>query len=212
MPRHKPSPAAKSSSPFKSTPRWKVVVIICLFGILLLGALGSMGVFKGLNPGPNIPLPREAGQFSFGTTYEDILRKYPTLKKKMRRFNADPFFAIATLDAKDNLAAATSVDLLFYKNQLYFVSAMWEGAATVNAPVPEWAKQYRRWTQGNGGNPESLGAQVLLKEWRFKDKITEMTLRDLNYPERTQRWQDIRDAANLEAQAAFAKYRLEATN
>ncbi|HEY5039395.1 MAG TPA: hypothetical protein VIJ93_10015, partial [bacterium] len=149
---------------------------------------------------------------SFGMTKADIIGKYPKIKKKFRSFNNDPQFQIVTLDRSAGLTDANSTDLLFFNDTLYFVSASWEGADAQNIPVQDWVKQFRRWNHANTGAAENLGADVLLKEWHFNDGKTEMTLRDLNYSNHIQRWQDLRDAANDAAQAAFAKYRIDAGN
>jgi hypothetical protein len=54
-----------------------------------------------------------------------------------------------------------------------------------------------------------MGDRVMLREWRYADGPSEMVLRDLDYPDHPQRWQDLRDASNATAQTAFSKYRLE---
>ncbi|HUO57966.1 MAG TPA: hypothetical protein VMV05_07285 [bacterium] len=148
---------------------------------------------------------------------EEIVRKHPNLKKKMpemqralRPFNNDPLFGITTLNNLNGLSGASSMDLLFFKNRLYFVSAMWEGAEAQSLPFQDWVRQFRRWNSNARGSEEPLGSDVMLKEWKFSDGPTEMTLRDLNYSGKIQRWQDLRDSSDAEAQAAFAKYRLEA--
>ena len=148
---------------------------------------------------------------------EEIVRKHPNLKKKMpemqralRSFNSDPLFGITTLNAMNGLSGPASMDLLFFKNRLYFMSAMWEGAEAQALPFQDWTRQFRRWNSNSKGSEEPLGSDVMLKEWRFADGQTEMTLRDLNYTSKVQRWQDLRNAADAEAQAAFSKYRLEA--
>jgi hypothetical protein len=86
---------------------------------------------------------------------------------------------------------------------------MWDGDKAKAITLKEWTAEYRRWNS-HGADSEPLGDKVILKEWHFVDPQTEMTLRDLNYPDHLQRWQEIRDASNAEAQAAFAKYRLDA--
>jgi hypothetical protein len=151
-----------------------------------------------------------------GMTLEEIVKKHSSLKKKLpemkktlRTFNNDPLFGIATLNAVNGLTEAASMDLVFFKNQLYFISGSWEAEKAQQIPLQEWAKQYRRWNRTGAGNAEPLGTDVMLKEWHFGDGKTEMTLRDLNYPNHLQRWQDLRDASNGEGQSAFAKYRLD---
>ncbi len=163
--------------------------------------------------GPKIPLPRQAADLSLGMPLQDVLQKYPVPKSKIRPFNNDPEFSIIDLDDKKALGENVSgLELLFYKDQLYFVSTMWDSDKAAKIPLQEWVKQFRRWGHSANSNPESLGDKVLLKEWHFADKQTEMTLRDLNYPDHMQRWQDLRDASNQPAQAAFAKYRLDSAS
>ena len=192
----------------QAAPRWKWVVLAGILMIVLFAGVWSTGIIQNALAGPNIPLPRQVTEFSLGMAQDDLVQKYPKIKKSIRNFNNDPLFQIVTLTAKDGLADASSVDLLFYKKTLYFVSTMWDGDKAKSVDLADQAKQFRRWNQ-RGSDSEPLGDQVLLKEWHFNDKQTEMTLRDLNYPDHVQRWQDVRDAANSEAQAAFAKYRLD---
>jgi hypothetical protein len=137
--------------------------------------------------------------------------KIEKMKKTLRPYNNDPNFGIATIMPQAGLAGASSVDLLFYlpTKKLYFVSIMWEGSSAKSQPVQEWAKNYRRWVKNPSSAAENLSPEVNLKEWRYTDKQTEMTVRDLNYSDHTQRWQDLRDATNDAAQQAFSKYRLE---
>ncbi len=183
-----------------------------LFALILLTAIWSTGIFKELFAGPKIPLPRQVADLTLGMDMGEVLKKYPAIKKKLRPFNNDPQFKIVTLTTEDGVVGPASMDLLFFlpNNKLYFVSAMWEADGAKSLPVEEWAKQYRRWNKNNSGNPEPLGNDVLLKEWHFNDTNTEMVLRDLDYANRLQRWEDIRDDANDAAQDAFAKYRLDA--
>ncbi len=193
------------------TPRWKVWLAGgLLFTILLVGILWSSGVFKDLFAGPKIPLPRQVLSISMGMTWDQLLQKFPDLKKKIRPFNDDPLFKIATIDKQGGLTGASSLDLLLFKNQLYFLSATWEGGEANSIPLDDWQRQYRRWDKTPSQDKQPLGPQVHYKEFQFNDGLTEMTLRDLDYPDHLQRWQDLRDASNLDAQAAFAKYRLEA--
>jgi len=149
-------------------------------------------------------------------TLDEILKKHHALKKKLpelrktlRPFNNDPLFGITTLSATTGLTEAASVDLLFFKGKLYFMSVMWETEAAKKLPVLEWAKQYRRWNKKSADSTENLGSQAVLKEWHFDDKATEMVLRDLDYSDQLKCWQDLRDASDEDAQAAFSKYRLE---
>lgn len=219
MPTRRKQPSATEADQSKPksdsipTPgQWKGKVIGFIFALIILAAIWSTGVFKEFFAGPKIPIPRETAGFSLGMTLDDLLQKYPAAKKKLRSFNNDPQFTIVTLDASTGVTAATSADLLFYipNSKLYFISATWDGDSAKTIPLTEWAHQYRRWNKNASGSPESLGNDVLLKEWHFDDTHTEMILRDLNYSDHIQRWQDIRDASNDAAQQAFAKYRLEA--
>jgi hypothetical protein len=213
MQHHKQPSSNKKTAPADSlskhtAPKWKWVALTTI--LLIVGGVGiwSTGIIQNAFAGPNIPLPRQTTEFSLGMTEDDVLQKHPEIKKALRKFNDDPVFQIVTLNSKNGLTGASSVDLLFYKKQLYFVSAMWDGDRAKGVDLKDLAQQYRRWNK-KGSGAESLGDQVLLKEWRFTDTQTEMTLRDLNYPDHVQRWEDIRDASNSEAQAAFAKYRLD---
>lgn len=149
-------------------------------------------------------------------TLEEILKKHRGLKRKLpemmktlRPFNNDPLFGITTLDAATGLSGASTLDLLFFKGKLYFMSAMWESEDAKKLPFPDWVKQFRRWNKSSGDSIENLGDKAVLKEWHFDDKATEMTLRNLDYSDQLKCWQDLRDASNEEAQSAFSKYRLE---
>lgn len=201
---------ASTSNP--ASGQWKGKVIGFIFALIILAAIWSTGVFKEFFAGPKIPLPRDAGGLTLGMTLDEVQQKFPALKKKLRPFNNDPQFKIATLDTSEGVTGATSLDLLFHipSGKLYFISAMWEGDGAKAVPVEDWAKQYRRWNKDSSGSPEPLGNDVLLKEWHFNDTHTEMVLRDLDYSNHLQRWQDLRDASNDPAQQAFAKYRLDA--
>ncbi len=249
MSRRKP-PSANNEPVSKSTassstaaPAWKWKVGVFVFGLLIISALWSSGIFKELFAGPKTPLPRGAVNLQLGMTLDQVLQLYPLmnlgevmkeypnmtleeiikkhsrvrknlaeLKKTLRPFNNDPLFGITTINNMSGLSGAASMDLLFFKNQLYFISALWESDAAQKLPFPNWVKEFRRWSRASNANGENLGSDVLLKEWHFNDEQTEMTLRDLNYSNHLQRWQDLRDGANVEAQNAFAKYRLDGTN
>lgn len=153
---------------------------------------------------------------------EEILKKNHKLTKKkvaemektLRPFNNDPNFGIATIMPQAGLTGAESVDVLFYlpTKQLYFVSTMWDGNDAKTVPVDDWAKTFRRWIKNPSQTTENLSPDVNLKEWHYVDKQTEMTVRNLAYSDHVQRWQDLRDASNEAAQAAFSKYRLETGN
>jgi hypothetical protein len=182
--------------------------------LILLSALWSAGVFHELTAGPKIPLPRDVAGLTLGMSQAQVAQKFPDLKKKLRPYNGDPQFKIATVDKLDGLTEATTMDLLFFlpNDRLYFVSTTWDGDPAAKLPFADWAHQYRRWTKTSNPGGEALGNDVLLKEYHFNDMATEMTLRDLNYTSHVQRWQDLRDASNQDAQAAFSKYRLEGVN
>jgi len=217
-PRRKQPPATKTESELKTaaaipTPgKWKGWVIGFLFALILLTGIFSTGVLNSLFAGPKIPLPRQVIDLTLGMDMDEVLKKFPGADKKLRPFNNDPQFRIVTLGSTNGVTGATSLDLLFYmpNKKLYFISAMWESDTAKNIPVEEMAKQYRRWAKKSSGSPESLGNDVILKEWQFNDNSTEMTLRDLDYSSHLQRWQDVRDDTNDAAQSAFAKYRLDA--
>ena len=151
-------------------------------------------------------------------TLEEIVKKHPALKRKLaemkqtlRPFNGDPQFGITTLTVLNGLSGASNMDLLFFlpNQKLYFMSTTWDGDEAQKLAFPDWENNYRRWKRPSPMGTESLGSGVDLKEWLFIDGSTEMTLRDLNYSGKLQRWQDLRDATNTDAQAAFAKYRLD---
>ncbi len=207
------TPAAEKhgSAPLPTPGQWKGKAIGFLFAVLILGAIWGTGVFKEFFAGPKIPLPRESAGLTLGMTLDEVAQKFPDIKKKLRPFNNDPQFQIASLDSSEGVTGATTLDLLFHipSGKLYFISAMWEGDNAKAEPIDQWAKQYRRWNKESTGNPESLGNDVLLKEWHFTDGPTEMVLRDLDYSNHLQRWQDLRDSSNDPAQQAFAKYRLD---
>jgi hypothetical protein len=212
--RRKQPPSVNASSAkdsFPPSPSWKGKAVGLLAVLVLLAAIWSTGAFKSFFAGPRTPLPRSAAGLTLGMPMAEVLQKYPGLKKELRPFNNDPKFQIATLTPALGLAGASSMDLLFYipTGKLYFLSAMWESETAKGIPLEQWAHQYRRWNQGGGGNPESLGNNVLLKEWDFKDSQTEMILRNLAYSDHLQRWQDLRDDTDEPAQDAFAKYRLD---
>jgi hypothetical protein len=215
MPRPKQPPSTKppvSTAPLSpsadSGAKAKIIGFFAL--ILVLTAALSSGWIQDLFAGPKIPLPRQSADFSLGISKEDFLQKFPSAKKKFRSYNDDPLFSIVTVDKSMGLAGASSADLLFFQDNLYFISATWDSAEAKDIPLDQWVKQYRRWGHAAGSGPQNLGDNVLLKEWHFDDKKTEMTLMDLNYTDHMQRWQNIRDASNEPAQTAFAKHRIDA--
>lgn len=153
------------------------------------------------------------------TSVEALLKKKPSMKKALetlkrtpRSFNNDPQFGISSIETLSDAGKPTKMDLIFYlpNNKLYFISAMWEADRSGQVPVADWANQFRRWKIKGTGAPENLNNNVTLKEWKFNDVQTEMTLRSLDFSGKEQKWQDLRDATNEPAQGAFAKYRLEA--
>ena len=212
-PATKPSPTTHSPAP-TATPKWKWTALVGIGLLIALSALWSMGVFRELTAGPKIPLPRQVLNLSLGMSMEDVAKLFPGLKKKLRPYNGDAQFKIATVDNKDGVTEASTIDLLFFlpNDKLYFVSTTWNGDAARLLPFSDWAHQYRRWSHTVHPDGENLGSDVLLTEYHFDDQATEMVLRDLKYTDHTQRWQDLRDASNPDAQAAFAKYRLEGVN
>jgi hypothetical protein len=215
MPRRKSSAAAKSprkpAAP-EAAGKGKWIALGVLMLAIILTALWTAGVFKNVMAGPKTPLPRQAADFILGSTMDEFLQKFPKAKRKFRPFNNDPLFSIVTLDKSLGLNNTATADILFFKDRLYFVSAAWEAEQVQAVPLEDWVKQYRRWNHSSSAGAETLGPQVKLKEWYFKDGSTEMVLRDLNSPGHIQRWQELRDAADTEAQEAFAKYRLDVSS
>lgn len=215
MPHPKPRQAVKTepkneAAPPPASPRWKVMVAVAILVIVgLTTILWSSGFFKNLMAGPKTPLPRQVAGVSLGMSMDQVFQVYPAAKKALRPYNDDPLFKIASLKAGKDLSETTTLDLVFFKDRLYFASAMWEADKAKVIPIDQWVNDYRRWDKAKQGDQEALAPQVNLKEWHFTDGPTEMVLRDLNYPDHIQRWQDIRDSSSPEAQAAFAKYRLE---
>jgi hypothetical protein len=199
-------PPVDTASP---APKGKWFALGILVLAVVFTALWSAGVFKNINAGPKIPLPRQAADFTLGSSKEDFLQKFPKAKKKFRSFNNDKLFSIVTLDNSMGLNNPSTADILFFKDRLYFVSAAWEAEQAQTVPLESWVKQYRRWNRNTSQGTETLGPKVKLKEWHFKDDATEMILRDLDSPGHIQRWQELRDASDTEAQGAFAKYRLD---
>jgi hypothetical protein len=178
---------------------------VCLLALFLY----SSGVLKDLFAGPKVPLPRQVAEVTLGQTLEELQPRFSGLKKLLRPYNNDPEFKIATLTSENGLAGATKADFIFFHNQLYFISAEWDGAKPQSLPFEDWARQFRRWNKTPHPQAEKLNDQVNLKEWHFADGSTEMVLMHLDYPGNNQLLQQLRDATNSPAQAAFAKYRLE---
>lgn len=211
-PKHERTHHSKSSSSaIPGNPeawKWKVLGFIAF--LVLLSLLWTTGLFQKWTLGPKIPLPRQVAGLSLGMNMQEVLQKYPSVKKLLRPYNNDPLFNIATLPSPSGPTGPSTLDLLFFKDQLYYVSAMWEGGNIGSVPLDEWSKQFRRWNRNKGSSIETLGSQATLKEWNFtEDGETEMVLRDLSYSDQVKRWEDLRDASNEAAQAAFSKYRLE---
>jgi hypothetical protein len=219
MQRHKPSPVIElvvSENKKSSTPligkKGRMAAWIILVLVLISTALWVGGFWQNLFAGPNIPLPRQTSQLTLGLNLEQVLQLYPGVQKELRPYNNDPLFRIADLTPSDGLPSNLSgLSVLFFKDQLYYVLSSWEGTAAQAIPVDDWVHQYRRWNLrgGQGEQSQVLGGQNLLREWYFSDSKTEMVLRTMNYENKIQRWQDLRDASNTDAQAAFAKYRLD---
>ncbi len=212
-PKSKPPVEVKAAPtvPLKeSTPRWKVFLALGILGVcLLVMFLFSSGIMRDLFAGPKIPLPRQVAQITLGQTLEELQPRFTGLKKLLRPYNNDPQFQIATLTPQDGLTGLAKVDFIFFHNQLYFISAEWDGADAKALPVEGWAHQFRRWSKVRHPQTEKLNDQVKLNEWYFADGSTEMTVMHLDYPGNNQTLQQLRDATNSPAQAAFAKYRLE---
>jgi hypothetical protein len=204
----KKDPDSKPSSSSSESWKWKVFGFI-LF-MIIVSVVWSTGIIQDMLAGPKVPLPREVADLSLGMPLDQVVQKFPSIKKKMRPYNNDPLFKIVDIDAAAGLKGASSAEVIFFKDQLYFVSAMWESNDVNTVPVLDWVKEFRRWNLSKTPSTENLGSDAWLKEWNFTDHSTEMVLRDLNYPSHPQRWQDLRDASNGEAQSAFSKYRLEA--
>lgn len=206
-------PSDHNSSTSNTAPPWKGRVLTGIAVLVLVSGIWSTGVIQDRMAGPKTPLPRQNAEFTLGMMKADILAKYPKLKKKLRKFNDDPVFRIVTLEEKDGLTSAQSVDLIFYKDKLYFISAKWQPENVAQAKtLNDMTHEYRRWSNNRRGDVENLGGQTSLREWRFKDAQTEMIMRDLDDSKTNQWWQDLRDASNTEAQDAFAKYRLDGAN
>lgn len=141
----KPAPAV---TPKDSTPRWKVALALGMLGVCLLALfLYSSGVLKDLFAGPKVPLPRQVAEVTLGQTLEELQPRFSGLKKLLRPYNNDPEFKIATLTSENGLAGATKADFIFFHNQLYFISAEWDGAKPQSLPFEDWARQFRRWNK-----------------------------------------------------------------
>jgi hypothetical protein len=195
-------------APPTSAPKTKSgrSIALVLVGTVLLVLL-AWSVIHRSNEGPAIPLPRIAGTCQLGVSYLQLKSTFPSMQ--LRPFNNDPDFKIASLKEKDHLPEnLTGLDLIFYKNTLFFVSQQWE-TPVASKDLDAWASQYRRWVKEGGGKLQSLRDNASLREWNFQDTSTEMILRELKYNNRTERWQDLRDGANAEAQKAFEKYRID---
>src|ERR1041384_8075649 len=194
------------SSPWKVGVLWIGGVFLVAAGILAWNSPLVQDLFAG----PKIPLPRQVGDLSLGTPQDQILQKYPEVKNALRPYNDDPLFKIATLQVENKVPSslaskrekkkaspgivsekampvlgASTVDLLFFQGKLYYLSATWEGDPAKAVPAAQWVEDFRRWNPRRTSPTEvqSMGDQVLLKEWRYADGKTEMTLRDLNYPD-----------------------------
>lgn len=200
----------KHTTPLSASGKTAILALLVL--LLVVAALWMGGFWQNLFAGPNIPLPRQNGNLSLGMPESQVLQFYPKVQKKLRPFNNDPNFKIADLASTDGLESGWStLSLLFFKGRLYYFSVLWDGSAAQTVPLKTWVHEYRRWSPHNrlGHQSQMMGDNIKLQEWYFDDQKTEMTLRDLDYEGKSQRWQDLRDASNADAQAAFAKYRLD---
>jgi hypothetical protein len=179
--------------------------------LLVLGFMFSTGMMQELFAGPKTPLPRVNLGLGFGTDLKDILEKFPGCED--RSFNNDPLFRIITLKGRQDLPeGASESELIFFEGKLYFVSAKWEDGEAVKIPVESWARQFRRWNRRFPAPSASLQGDAndtLLKEWYFDDGNTELILRNLEFKKQVNRWKDLRDTSNANAQNAFAKYRFD---
>ncbi|HET9870806.1 MAG TPA: hypothetical protein VFR02_09970 [bacterium] len=213
MPHPKPSHPVEptSRSPRSGFTPGRSAVLALLALVLVAAALGAGGLWQDLFAGPKIPLPRQNGPLTLGMPEAQVAQLLPGSRKKLRPFNNDPDFKIADLTSADGLPTGWStLSLLYYQGRLYYLSVMWNGDAAQALPFDQWVRQYRRWDRGpQGHQTQSMGAQITLEEWHFTDGSTEMTLRNLGYDGKTQRWQDLRDSSDAAAQAAFSKYRLD---
>ncbi len=185
----------------KSGKLWPI-----LLGLAILGLLG-WGLLSKIAQGPKTPLPREAFGIKLGSSSKDAQQAIPKLV--LRPYNNDPDFKIVSMKASEGIPTGlTSLDLIYYKDQLFFISQQWDGKST-GVNLDAMAHDFRRWSRKGAGNPQSLGEGASLREWYFSDGGAEMILRELKYNDQVQTWQDLRDASNPDAVAAFAKYRID---
>jgi len=208
MARPKSSRSAKKSASKNPEPArgnrsflWPTVIV------LLLILLAGWGVATRIRQGPATPIPRENFAFRLGVTADELKTTFPKLD--LRPYNNDKDFRIANLVASDSLPGGMeTIDLVYYKNRLFFMTQQWLKNDPTRNPE-KIAYQYRRWLKPGGGTPQTLGKDTILREWFFQDGPTEMIIRELKYGNQYQFWQDLRDASDPEAKAAFAKYRID---
>jgi len=198
-------PNPTTPPPAKSGPGKKIAA--ALVAAALIGFF-AWTILHHADEGPNIPLPRLAAACQLGASYDQVKKMLP--KIDLRTYNNDPDFKIATLKPTDGLPDnLVGLDLIFFKQTLFFVSQQWEKTDPQKDP-DAWSTQFRRWKKEGSGVLQSLGGNATLREWSFLDPSTEMIIRELKYNNKTEYWQDLRDAANAEGQRAFAKHRIDA--
>jgi hypothetical protein len=204
----KPKTSPSTSEPAPASPKVsnrKILAVILGAAVLLF--LVWIGIHR-ISEGPKTPLPRVAASCPLGASYLEMKSRFP--KIVLRSYNNDPDFKIASLKTQDGLPEnLTGLDLIFFRNTLFFVSQVWE-TPNPQKDLDVWAHQYRRWLKEGDGKLQALGENATLREWNFRDPSTEMILRELKYNNRTEHWQDLRDGANVEGQKAFAKHRIDA--
>jgi len=204
----KPKISSIPSAPAPTSPKVSSRKILAdILGAAVLLFLVWIGIHR-ISEGPKIPLPRVAAACPLGASYLEMKSRFP--KIELRSYNNDPDFKIASLKTQDGLPEnLTGLDLIFFRNTLFFVSQVWE-TPNPQKDLDVWAHQYRRWLKEGDGKLQALGENATLREWNFRDPSTEMILRELKYNNRTEHWQDLRDGANVEGQKAFAKHRIDA--
>jgi hypothetical protein len=179
---------------------------LTLLGLSLVSLLG-WGMVVRIKRGPEIPLPRDGSALRLGLTADEA--KNILGKLDMRSYNNDPDFGIVSLKKPKNLPGnPEALDLVFYKKKLFFLSQQWN-VADPTRDMLQMAYKFRRWVRPGGGQLQSLGTDTTLQEWYLRDQATEVILRELKYPGHIQQMMDVRDAADPEAVAAFAKHRID---
>jgi len=209
MPPRRKQPPATEAGAVPSARR------IARFLLPILGfalAICGLSTLRDLLMGPPVPIPRGVGGVTLGMTLGEVLHLFPEAEKKMTDFNHDPDFGVLHLVPGHGFQGPSGMDLLFHlpSGKLFFISATWEGDGAKAIPVADWARRYRRWKLDSKPAPAPTDSKLSFQEAHFKDPRTEMVLRDLNYPSHLQRWQDLRDASNADAEVDFEKYREKA--